>query len=608
MSDKINLLKDTVFFSSTFRDFQEARSKILLGFQNMEISVEAMENFNATVTPPILECIKRLEDSQIYLLVIGKMYGTIDKESGLSITEIEYNHALELHGRGIIKDLWIFKPTPEYVAEPEHKDTDEEKIEKLKKFRNKVCKSHTPRHYDNLDDLKSQIYLQCYVSLKQVTIPLLEKAGISDEGIRKNGNYESKEIQFVHEKKQLPLSIEETQELELQINEMNKILKAIGKDEIQREKLDVKSVTMLGNYYYVKQEFGNAKEMYNLVLRYFPDDPRALNNKGSALRAEFEREEACKLFERASELDPNYTDPKVNLGGILCELNRADEGLKILDQVYKIEKENADVALLLNIGFAHSKLNNNKVAHEFYDQAEKVSPKDTLVLMNIATLYQGEKNYIKAIEYADKILAIEKKHPQALSTKGSSHLDLEHLRLGIIYLEESLKIEPKELTTLVNLALGYRRLHDYSRGNTWYADFVEMYANKALEINENDILSLDHIGWCYNRCGKAKESILFFNKALEITPNHSGILMDKVGSLLQLEEFGEVLKIINHIIENNINEGDLQILSLKYNLLLKINKIEEADKFIDSLKSKLNTNELEIVKTQRPFSGRVITT
>ena len=100
---EINLIKDVVFFSSTFRDFQEARQKILLGFQNLDIKVEAMEHFDASSTPLKEECLRRLEESQVYLLVVGEMYGSIDSETELSYTELEYNKAVELKKQNKIK-------------------------------------------------------------------------------------------------------------------------------------------------------------------------------------------------------------------------------------------------------------------------------------------------------------------------------------------------------------------------------------------------------------------------------------------------------------------------------------------------------------------------
>lgn len=157
---EVNLLKDIVFFSSTFRDFKEAREQILLSFQGLDIHVETMEHFDASATPLRDECLRRVANSQVYLLVIGEMYGTIDEESGKSYTELEYECAYDLKNRGLLKDIWVFKSTDKYAPKPEHKDVDQEKIEKLKKFKKTVCTRHSPKHYNNLDDLRALIMRQ----------------------------------------------------------------------------------------------------------------------------------------------------------------------------------------------------------------------------------------------------------------------------------------------------------------------------------------------------------------------------------------------------------------------------------------------------------------
>lgn len=603
MVNEINLLKDVVFFSSTFRDFQDARAKILLGFQNLAIRVEAMEHFDTTSTPLKDECLRRLSDSQVYLLVVGEMYGSIDPETGLSYTELEYNKAVELKKENKIKDIWIFKPTTKYDPTPEHKDTEIAKKEKLKKFREKVCTDHTPQYYDNLDDLRAKIYGRCYKALKEIAEPLIYQSGISAEGIRQSGMPDESAVKFVHELKPLTLSTEEKEKLDRQINEMNKVLKAIGKDELKTEMIDVKSVTLVGNYYYVNEQFDKAVEMYDLVLKSFPDDIRAINNKGSALRGEKNREEAAKLWHRAIELDPNYTDPIVNLGGVLCEMGKPKEALQILDPVYKKEMNKADTFLLLNLGLAHSKIGNFDLAHDFYEKAEKLAPKEVQVLTNLLVLYQSESNFAKALDYANKILSLESRNANALTAKGSCYLELGSFILGLHYLNESLKINPKEIVTLINLALAYRRMQDFGRLKQWYADWVELFAQKALAIKDDEPIALDHLGWVMNRCESYNKALELFEKALRITPNHTGILLDKVDTLLRIDRYENALKIVDRIIELDKPLLDADILRIKYNLLLDMKKESDAQLFIKELEGKLPIDEIEYVKKR----GRVFT-
>lgn len=593
---EINLIKDIVFFSSTFRDFQEARQKILLGFQNLDIKVEAMEHFDASSTPIKEECLHRLEESQVYLLVVGEMYGSIDSETKLSYTELEYNRAVELKQQNKIKDIWVFKPTNKYEPLPEHIEIDDVKKDKLKTFREKVCVNHTPQHYDNLDDLRAKIYGRCYNALREIAESLMIQSGMSVEGIRQSGRPEGSTVKFVHEQKPLTLSIQEKEKLAKQINEMNKILKAIGKDELKTDFIDVKSVTLIGNYYYVNEQFDESIKMYDLVLKDFPDDTRALNNKGSALRGEKNREEAAKLWRRAIELDPNYTDPIVNLGGVLCELGNPKEALQILDPVYKKEIDNADMALLLNLGLAHSKIGNFEIAHDFYKKAENKFPKEIQILNNIMILYQSENDFKKAIEYADKIINLESHNTNALTSKGSCYLEMGNFILGLHYLNQSLKQDPNELVTLINLALCYRRMHEFGIMKRWYADWVELYAKKSLDINENDFMALDHLGWVMNRCERYNDAFELLDKALKLKPDHTGILLDKVDGLLRIDKSNEALIIIDHIIELEKPMRDEEVLRIKYNLLLDMKKQSDAELFIKDLENKLSPEQIEHVK------------
>lgn len=593
---EINLIKDVVFFSSTFRDFQDARQKILLGFQNFDIKVEAMEHFDASSTPLKTECLRRLGDAQVYLLVVGEMYGSIDPETNLSYTELEYNRAVELKNQNIIKDIWVFKPTSKYKPILEHMESDDKKKEKLKKFREKVCTNHTPNYYDNLDDLRAKIYGRCYKALREIAEPLILQSGTSIEGIRQSGIPEETTVKFVHERKPLTLSVEEKEKLDKQINEMNKILKAVGTDKLKTDVIDVKSVTLIGNYYYVNEQFTNAIEMYDIVLKYFPDDTRALNNKGSALRGEKNREEATKLWRRAIELDPNYTDPVVNLGGVLCELGEPKEALRLLDPVYKKDIGKADTALLLNLGLAHSKIGNFGLAHEFYEKAENLEPKEIQIINNIMVLYQSENNFEKSIEYADKILNIEPHNPNALTSKGSCYLEIGNLILGTYYLNESLKHDPKEIVTLVNLAICYRRMHDFGAIKRWYADWVEIYAEKALAIKSDDFMALDHLGWVMNRCEIYDKAFELLEKALKSKPDNTGILLDTVDTLLRVNRKDKALSIVDRIIELDKPTLDVEILRIKYNLLLDMTKQSDAELFVKELKEKLTPEEIEHVK------------
>lgn len=87
--------KYQVFISSTFTDLIEERQAAVEAILKKGHIPAGMELFTAGDKSQ-WEVIKRwIDDSDIYLLILGGRYGSINKTTGLSYTEMEYKYAIE---------------------------------------------------------------------------------------------------------------------------------------------------------------------------------------------------------------------------------------------------------------------------------------------------------------------------------------------------------------------------------------------------------------------------------------------------------------------------------------------------------------------------------
>lgn len=83
-----------VFVSSTYVDLKEERQAVLHALLELDCFPAAMELFPASDDEK-WELIKKvIDDSDLYIVIIGGRYGSVDEE-GLSYTEREYNYAIE---------------------------------------------------------------------------------------------------------------------------------------------------------------------------------------------------------------------------------------------------------------------------------------------------------------------------------------------------------------------------------------------------------------------------------------------------------------------------------------------------------------------------------
>lgn len=145
-----------IFVSSTYIDLKEERQaavEAILKSGNipagMELSTAGDKSQLETIT-------RWIDESDVYFLILGGRYGSIESTTGNSYTEIEYDYA-----KSIDKPTFAIVITDEYLNKKVQENSIEfmerENSEKLKKFRDKVL-SNISSFYDSPNDIKLAIH------------------------------------------------------------------------------------------------------------------------------------------------------------------------------------------------------------------------------------------------------------------------------------------------------------------------------------------------------------------------------------------------------------------------------------------------------------------
>lgn len=147
-----------VFISSTYTDLKKERQKSVEAILSAGHIPAGMELFHASGQSQ-KEIIKDwLADSDIYMLILGGRYGSIDDETGKSYTEWEY----ELAGKiGIPRFALVL--TDEYIDERlENKTLDGRALEmnddKYLKFKNNLQNDKLIAPLSSLDSIKGEVH------------------------------------------------------------------------------------------------------------------------------------------------------------------------------------------------------------------------------------------------------------------------------------------------------------------------------------------------------------------------------------------------------------------------------------------------------------------
>src|SRR5216684_2551994 len=99
----------TIFLSSTFVDLAPTRSRIaewLSSLFGAELIV--METFGSDTAPPEVNSVRKVRECDYFVGVYAHRYGTIDKTTGKSITELELDEAKSAQSAGTIQDILLY--------------------------------------------------------------------------------------------------------------------------------------------------------------------------------------------------------------------------------------------------------------------------------------------------------------------------------------------------------------------------------------------------------------------------------------------------------------------------------------------------------------------
>lgn len=147
-----------VFVSSTYTDLIEERQAAVEAILDAGHIPAGMELFKAGKSQ--METIHRwIDESDVYMLILGRRYGSIEEDSGLSYTELEYRYALSKNMPVfaiVLEDSFLYTK-----AASIGKDSifEKENIDKYDSFK-KLVGTKVVKFVDNIDQISGKIHVQ----------------------------------------------------------------------------------------------------------------------------------------------------------------------------------------------------------------------------------------------------------------------------------------------------------------------------------------------------------------------------------------------------------------------------------------------------------------
>jgi len=166
--------------SSTFTDLKEYRATVLKALENLQHIIQAMELFYAKHDRPLKVCIKEANESDIFICLVAWRYGTIDEDTGKSVTHLEYETA---YNKGIPCLVFLLDDAVPWSAKYIDRG---KKGKKLLEFRELLKKNHTCRYFKE----PANLALDVVISLREY-LP-----EFANDKLRRNGYWKKLDTVF----------------------------------------------------------------------------------------------------------------------------------------------------------------------------------------------------------------------------------------------------------------------------------------------------------------------------------------------------------------------------------------------------------------------------
>jgi hypothetical protein len=138
-----------IFVSSPYSDLENYRRVVESSLRMSGYDFVGMEHFGAQNNPPLEVCLNAVKQSDVFVGIMGMRYGSSPPSRVLSYTEREYNLAYSLR---LPIYMFLIDETRARIR-PADFETNPEKVERLRRFKEKVRRRHTITHFCSEDNL-----------------------------------------------------------------------------------------------------------------------------------------------------------------------------------------------------------------------------------------------------------------------------------------------------------------------------------------------------------------------------------------------------------------------------------------------------------------------
>jgi tetratricopeptide (TPR) repeat protein len=377
--------------------------------------------------------------------------------------------------------------------------------------------------------------------------------------------------------------------------------------------------------------YDDACKYFKRMLKIDPSNRALQRQLAETYNKAGKMDDAIKLLEAMHEEDQNDVQVSAILGEVYLERGQYQKALPLYQSLLRLVKSNPEIKLRIGVAYVGQIQRDSTFtdkAKEIFEQLQAELPNDFRVYWYLGVIATSQKRDSLAGTYFERVTSLDEKNAEAWWFLGSNYFDrgefqqllksmdrartlfpgdsrffllsgLGYSRLGqpapaIQMLEQSYKLNPKDINTLGQLALTYDGLRRWKDSDSLYEEALRVdstsaaaatilnnygyslagrglqlqralnMAMKAVAMEPNNASYLDTLGWIYFMMSNYAEAQRYIAKAVatggasaEVT-EHLGDVYFKLGDKHNALEFWQralIMDKTNQALKEKIERG-----------------------------------------------------
>ena len=171
----------------------------------------------------------------------------------------------------------------------------------------------------------------------------------------------------------------------------------------KNNKLEIEAIFNLAIKNHLENKIDIAQNLYEKVLKIYPNHSRALNNLGILSYNLNNNDQAIEYFRKAIDVNPLEADAYNNLGTIFKNLNKTEKAIECFTKAVEINPKQADA--YNNLGILFKELRDYKKALKFIENSIEINPNSEKFINPLSSVLA---NYVFKDESIDQIKKLRK--------------------------------------------------------------------------------------------------------------------------------------------------------------------------------------------------------